>query len=161
MAYQELQKTQFNNANTSLQSLLFRGLANRESDKARNIFKEQATCYAATNNVHLFEHTLNLYEWASLASTEGCGMVNPFLVRLTRRRLIWGTSKNALRNTRSAWSSRWNISSRWTTTWLTCVNVLSRSANVSLVTWMSLTCVAVAQEQVKGQQKWQFICNPT
>ena len=56
MAYWELQKTQYNNANASLQSLLFQGLANRESNKARNIFKEHAMHYSTTNNVHLFEH---------------------------------------------------------------------------------------------------------
>ena len=88
MAYQEFQKTQYNNTNTSLQSLLFWGLANRESDEARNIFKEQAMHYVATNDVHLFEHILNLYDWVSLVFIEECGMVDQFLVRLTWRRLI-------------------------------------------------------------------------
>ena len=65
MAYRELQKTQYYDANASLQSLLFRGLADRESDEARNIFKERAMCYAATNDVLLFEHILDLYDWVS------------------------------------------------------------------------------------------------
>ena len=62
VAYHELQKTQYYNANTSIQSLLFRGLADWESDEARNIFEERAMCYAATNDVLLFEHILDLYD---------------------------------------------------------------------------------------------------
>ena len=65
MAYRELQKNQYNNANASLQSLLFWGLADRESDEARNIFEECAMHYAATNGIHLFEHILDLYDWVS------------------------------------------------------------------------------------------------
>ena len=65
MAYCELQKTQYYNANASLQSLLFRGLADQESNKARNIFEERAMRYAATNDVLLFEHILDLYDWVS------------------------------------------------------------------------------------------------
>ena len=65
MAYHKLQKTQYYDANASLQSLLFQGLADRESDKARNIFEERAMHYAATNDVLLFEHILDLYDWVS------------------------------------------------------------------------------------------------
>ena len=75
VAYRELQKTQYYNANTSLQSLLFRGLADRESDEARNIFEERAMRYSATNDVLLFEHILDLYDWVSdvMRGSEGRG----------------------------------------------------------------------------------------
>ena len=71
VVYRELQKTQYNNSNASLQSLLFWGLADREFNEARNIFEECAICYVTTNNVHLFEHILNLYDWVSLVFNEG------------------------------------------------------------------------------------------
>ena len=88
VAYQEFQKTQYNNTNTSLQSLLFQGLADREFDKARNIFKEHTMHYAATNDIHLFEHILNLYDWVSLVFSEGGISFYQSLVRLTQKRLI-------------------------------------------------------------------------
>ena len=65
VAYRKLQKTQYYDANASLQSLLFQGLADRESDEARNIFEERAMRYAAANDVLLFEHILDLYNWVS------------------------------------------------------------------------------------------------
>ena len=65
MAYCELQKTQYYDANTSLQSLLFRGLADQEFNKARNIFEERAMHYSAMNGVLLFKHILDLYDWVS------------------------------------------------------------------------------------------------
>ena len=65
VAYRELQKTQYYDANASLQSLLFRGLADRESDEARNVFEERAMRYATMNDVLLFEHILDLYDWVS------------------------------------------------------------------------------------------------
>ena len=61
VAYCELQKTQYYDANTSLQSLLFRSLADWESNETRNIFEERAMHYSATNDVLLFEHILDLY----------------------------------------------------------------------------------------------------
>ena len=80
--------TQYNNANASLRSLLFWGLVDRESNKARNIFEERTMHYAATNNVHLFEHILNLCNWVSLFFGEGGISFDQSLVRLTQRRLV-------------------------------------------------------------------------
>ena len=47
---------------------MFCGLANQESDEARNIFKERAMRYSAMNDVLLFEHILDLHDWVNVVT---------------------------------------------------------------------------------------------